>query len=76
VHLGERRGDPRHTVSRKLAAGDIVSIDVGALYEGFYSDSARTFTVGDVTREAQRLMDTTEKALYAGIEQPAGQPPP
>jgi methionyl aminopeptidase len=55
--------------SRKLAAGDIVSIDVGALYEGFYSDSARTFTVGDVTREAQRLMDTTEKALYAGIEQ-------
>ncbi len=53
-----------------------MSIDVGALYEGFYSDSARTFTVGDVTREAQRLMDTTEKALYAGIEQPAGQPPP
>jgi methionyl aminopeptidase len=55
--------------TRRLLAGDIVSIDVGALHEGFYSDSARTFAVGDVSKNAHRLMDVTEKALYEGIGQ-------
>ncbi|MBN2298519.1 MAG: type I methionyl aminopeptidase [Deltaproteobacteria bacterium] len=55
--------------TRRLCSGDIVSIDVGALFEGFYSDAARTFTVGIVSKQALRLMDTTEKALAAGISQ-------
>lgn len=55
--------------ARRLQEGDIVSIDVGALYEGFYSDSARTFAVGEVKRNAQRLMEITERALYEGIGQ-------
>jgi methionyl aminopeptidase len=54
---------------RKLLSGDIVSIDVGALYNGFYSDAARTFSVGNVSKQAQALMDATQKALTAGISQ-------
>lgn len=54
---------------RVLQEGDIVSIDVGALYKGFYSDSARTFPVGAVSRDAQDLMDATEESLKAGIAQ-------
>ncbi|HPC48395.1 MAG TPA: type I methionyl aminopeptidase, partial [Deltaproteobacteria bacterium] len=55
--------------NRRLAHGDIVSIDVGALFEGFYSDSARTFAVGEVSPEARRLMEATRDALEAGISQ-------
>jgi len=55
--------------ARRLLQGDIVSIDVGALHEGFYSDSARTFAVGEVSKNALRLMQVTEKALYEGIDQ-------
>jgi methionyl aminopeptidase len=54
---------------RKLLSGDIASIDVGALYNGFYSDAARTFSVGNVSKQAQALMDATQKALAAGISQ-------
>ena len=54
--------------ARRLEKGDIVSIDVGALHEGFYSDSARTFAVGEVSKNAQRLMEVTEKSLYEGID--------
>ncbi len=54
---------------RKLLSGDIVSIDVGALLDGFYSDAARTFSVGTVSKQAQQLMDTTREALEAGIRQ-------
>jgi methionyl aminopeptidase len=54
---------------RKLQSGDIVSIDVGALYNGFYSDAARTFRVGNVSKQAQALMDATQRALAAGISQ-------
>ncbi len=54
---------------RGLVSGDIVSIDVGALLNGFYSDAARTFPVGNVSKEAQALMDTTRQALAAGISQ-------
>ena len=55
--------------SRKLCSGDIVSIDVGALLEGFYSDAARTYPVGNISKQAQKLMDATENALAAGINQ-------
>ena len=54
---------------RRLCPGDIVSIDVGALFKGFYSDSARTFPVGSVSKQTQALMDATRQALEAGIRQ-------
>jgi methionyl aminopeptidase len=54
---------------RQLRSGDIISIDVGALYAGFYSDAARTFPVGAVSDLAKELVDVTKKALEAGISQ-------
>ncbi len=53
---------------RILDEGDIVSVDVGVMMDGWYSDSARTFPVGEVSGEAIRLMDVTRKALAASIE--------
>jgi len=55
--------------TRRLRSGDLVSIDVGALHEGFYSDAARTLAVGQVSKQALNLMETTKKALNAGINQ-------
>ncbi len=52
--------------------GDIVSVDVGATYNGFVGDNAKTFAVGKITPEAQQLLDVTEASLYAAIE--AAQP--
>ncbi len=54
---------------KKLKDGDIVSIDFGVLYKGFYGDSAKTFPVGKVTGDVQRLLDTTRICLEKGIEQ-------
>lgn len=53
--------------SRKLREGDIVSIDVGALYKGFHGDNAYTFAVGKISPEAQKLLDVTRESLYRGI---------
>lgn len=50
-----------------LKEGDIVSFDMGVIYEGFYGDSARTFPVGDVSDQAKQLMAVTEKSLMDGI---------
>ncbi|MGC8796616.1 type I methionyl aminopeptidase [Thermodesulfovibrio sp.] len=47
--------------------GDIVSVDVGVLYESFYGDAAYTYPVGKISDEAQRLLKVTEEALYKGI---------
>ena len=52
---------------RKLKAGDIVSIDLGAKFRGYHGDNAATFACGDVSAEAKRLMDTTRESLYEGI---------
>ena len=49
--------------------GDIVSLDVGVVYNGFIGDTARTVAVGGCGVLAQKLMDVTEKALYEGIAQ-------
>ncbi len=54
---------------RILEEGDIVSFDMGVVYNGFYGDSARTFAVGQVSPEAQKLMDVTRESLHIGIEQ-------
>lgn len=54
---------------KKLANGDIISIDIGAEINGYFGDSAQTFAVGDVAPEVQRLMDVTREALARGIEQ-------
>ena len=54
---------------RILEEGDIVSFDVGVVYEGFYGDSARTFAVGEVSEEADKLMNVTRESLHVGIEQ-------
>jgi methionyl aminopeptidase len=56
------------TKTRKLKAGDIVSIDCGTIYQGWVADSAFTAGVGDVSPRAQELLDVTQGALYAGIE--------
>ncbi len=52
-----------------LKKGDIVSIDTGAIINGFNGDNAWTFACGEVSEEAQKLMDTTREALFKGIEQ-------
>lgn len=52
---------------RKLRVGDIVSIDLGAKFDGYHGDNAATFACGDVSPEAKRLMDTTRESLYEGI---------
>ena len=55
--------------SRRLEEGDILSVDAGAVYEGFHGDAAFTMPIGEVSEEAQRLIEVTEAALWAGIRQ-------
>lgn len=52
---------------RKLAEGDIISVDIGAVVDGYYGDSAWTYAVGTVDPEVQKLLAVTEESLYAGI---------
>ncbi len=52
---------------RKIAEGDIVSIDLGAMFDGYHGDNAATFACGDVSEQAKRLMEVTHDALYKGI---------
>ncbi len=54
---------------RELKEGDIVSIDCGSTYQGFIADSAFSMGVGEISAEAQKLLEVTEKALYEGIRQ-------
>ena len=55
------------SAKRILAAGDIVTVDIGVHYGGFHTDSAWTYAVGAIVPETQRLMDVTEASLWAGI---------
>lgn len=55
--------------NRKLQEGDIISIDIGAKYNGYHGDSAWTYGVGRISAENQRLLDVTEQSLYKGLEQ-------
>ncbi|MEN0060443.1 MAG: type I methionyl aminopeptidase, partial [Bdellovibrio sp.] len=54
---------------RILKDGDIVGLDFGVIYEGWYGDSARTVAVGKIAPEAQALLDVTRESLMRGIEQ-------
>ena len=53
---------------RVLKEGDIVTIDFGAIYNGFHGDAARTVAVGEISETARKLIDTTDNALKVGIE--------
>ncbi len=55
--------------NRPLKSGDIVSIDCGVLLNGFHSDSAYTYEIGEVSEEVKNLLKATKEALYLGIEQ-------
>ena len=55
--------------SYRLEEGDLISVDVGVTLDGFVADSAFTFPVGDVSEEAERLLEACQAALAAGIEQ-------
>lgn len=55
--------------NRVLAEGDIVSLDFGAYYQGYYGDAAITVPVGEVSEEAKRLIKVTEQGLYDGIRE-------
>lgn len=52
----------------RLEHGDVISVDVGAVIDGYFGDNARTFPVGRVSDEAVRLLGVTERSLHAGIE--------
>jgi methionyl aminopeptidase len=54
---------------RRVQFGDIISLDVGVIYNGFIGDTAKTVAVGGCDVLAQKLMDVTERALYEGIAQ-------
>ncbi|GAA0078267.1 type I methionyl aminopeptidase [Clostridium sp. CTA-5] len=52
----------------ELKDGDIVSVDCGAFIDGFHGDAARTFPVGEVTKQAQKLIDVTRESFFEGIK--------
>jgi methionyl aminopeptidase len=55
--------------SRQLREGDIISIDFGVLYEGYYGDAAATYPVGEITPKAKNLIKAAEETFYKGLEQ-------
>jgi len=54
---------------RPLQSGDVVSVDCGAIYKGYYGDHAYTFEIGDVAPKTKKLLEVTKECLYLGIEQ-------
>ena len=53
---------------RILREGDIVSLDAGVIYKGYHSDAARTHAVGEISKDAQRLIDVTRESFFEGIK--------
>lgn len=53
---------------RILREGDIVSLDAGVIYKGYHSDAARTHAVGEISKEAQKLIDVTRESFFEGIQ--------
>ena len=61
-----------HGIPRKdhlIQEGDIVSLDIGLIYKGYHSDAARTHAVGQISPEAQKLLDVTKQSFFEGIKQ-------
>ncbi len=58
--------------ARRIQAGDLVSLDFGVKYQGYYGDAALTLAVGEVDPRARALVAATEQALYAGISEARG----
>lgn len=56
------------TKKRRIREGDIVSLDAGVIYKGYHSDAARTHAVGNISKEAQNLIDVTKQSFYEGIK--------
>ena len=54
--------------SRVLTNGDIVSLDMGLIYEGYHSDAARTHGIGEISKEAQLLIERTRESFFQGIQ--------
>ena len=54
--------------STMLKDGDIIGIDIGAVYEGYYGDAARSYGIGHIDDERERLLKVTEESFFAGIE--------
>ena len=54
--------------SRRLKQGDIVSVDMGVIYEGYYGDAAKTYAVGDISAAASKLLQITEMSMQNAIE--------
>lgn len=52
----------------RIRDGDLLSVDVGAIYQGWHADAAATFGIGDVSEAEEQLLEVTEQALWAGIE--------
>jgi methionyl aminopeptidase len=57
------------SAKRVLKSGDLLSLDIGVVYDGYYGDSALTVGVGTLDKEAENLLRVAEEALYIGIEQ-------
>ena len=53
---------------KKLREGDLVKVDLGSIYKGYYSDCARTYPVGKVSAEAQKLMEVCEASFFEGLK--------
>lgn len=51
-----------------IREGDIVSLDAGVIYKGYHSDAARTYGVGEISAEAQRLIEVTKQSFFEGIQ--------
>jgi methionyl aminopeptidase len=54
--------------SRVLKDGDIVSLDAGVIYKGYHSDAARTYAVGNISKEAAKLIEVTRQSFFEGIK--------
>ncbi len=53
---------------KKLKDGDIISIDIGAIFDGYYGDSANTYPVGETSEEANKLIEVTRDSFYEGLK--------
>ena len=55
--------------SRRLEEGEIIGIDVGSIYDDYYGDHAKTFSVGTISNSKQKLLQVTKESLYLGIKE-------